>query len=362
MKIIDRLHQIFNRRSVGDLKHVTDALDQSLNRLSDDLKNLDLQYVIKTATGDWLDEWGSWFNVNRGSNETDEEYRKRILAVVTKPKNTIPALLDAIKSYYNYDPDLKVWIYEPYVNVRRFSISDFSGPDKFTDGYYYRRNIVDIHLNRSIDPMLIKILLKLKSAGVRLYFTFVDEILQDGLIIEMFSKNPPITDMTRTTEPTFEKRASKRFSVKNGQFNLSGARVLFTDYEKESNLTAKLDFQNSIWSYTLLRDIYEQTIANFETNQVVPKDIEVESQLTAHLDTAEPQSADTSKYNDLTGFMTIDQYAAGSLKLIGDNQFSIERLSTGDNPVLAGSSLTVKQLYEPIVAEQDSVQVETTNV
>ncbi len=51
----------------------------------------------------------------------------------------------------------------------------------------------------------------------------------------------------------------------------------------EWNLTAKLDFQNSIWSYTLLRDIYEQTIANFETNQVVPKDIEVESQLTAHL-------------------------------------------------------------------------------
>ncbi|APZ82330.1 baseplate protein [Bacillus phage vB_BsuM-Goe2] len=362
MKIIDRLHQIFNRRSTGDLKHVTDALDQSLNGLSDDLKNLDLQYVIKTATGDWLDEWGSWFNVNRGSEETDEEYRKRILAVVTKPKNTIPALLDAIRSYYNYDPNLKVWIYEPYVNVRRFSISAFSGPDKFTDGSYYRRNIVDIHLNRSVDPVLIKILLKLKSAGVKLYFTFVDELLQDGLVLEMFSKNPPITDMTRTTEPTFEKRASKRFSVKNGLFNLSGTKVLFTDYEKESNLTAKLDFQNSIWSYTLLRDIYEQTITNFETNQVVPKNIEVESQLTAHLVAEEPQSADAFKYNDLAGFMTIDHYAAGSLKIIGDSQYSIEHLSSGDNPVLAGSDLTVKQLYEPIVVEQYSAQVETTNV
>ncbi|WIT25828.1 hypothetical protein [Bacillus phage SPO1L1] len=362
MRIIDRLHQVFNRRSTGDLKHVTDALDHSLNGLSEDLKNLDLQYVIKTATGDWLDEWGSWFNVSRGAEETDEDYRKRILAVVTKPKNTIPALLDAIKSYYNYDPNLKVWIYEPYVNIRRFSISEFSGPDRFTDGSYYRRNIVDIHLNRSIDPMLIKILLKLKSAGVRLYFTFVDEILKDGDILEMFSRNPPVTDMTRTTEPTFEKRASKRFSVKNGLFNLSGNRVLFADYEKESNLTAKLDFQNSIWSYTLLRDIYEQTIANFETNQVVPKDIEIESQLTAQLIAEEPKSADRFGYNDLAGFMTIDHYAAGSLKIIGDSEYSIERLSTGSDPVLAGSDLQVKDLYEPILIEQYSAQVETTNV
>mgnify|MGYP001080287604 CR=1 FL=1 len=362
MKIIDRLHQIFNRRSTAELKHVTDAMDNSFDTLTEDLRNLDLQYVITTATGDWLDEWGSWFNVSRKANESDADYRKRILAVVTKPKNTIPALLDAIRSYYDYDPNLKVWIYEPYENIRRFSISDFSGPDKFTDDKYYRRNIVDIHLNRSIDPALIKILLKLKSAGVGLYFTFVTELLDDGLIIEMFSKNPPITDMERTTEPQFEQKLARRFSVKNNCFDFSGKRVLFADYEREYNITCNLAAQNSIWSYTLLGDIFDQTIANFETNQVVPKDITHESNLQAVLEEGKVETPGSYTEANLDSIMSVDHYAAGSLKAIGDCEYTIEKLSTRENPVLAGSGLKIKDLYNPIIIEQSPVQIETTNV
>lgn len=179
MRLIDSLGSIFNRNSTGELKHVTEALDQPISTLAKDISLLQLEYIIGTSTGEWLNEWGTWFGVARNLRESDKDYSTRILLKAVKPKNTIPALIDAIKVALN-NPLAKVEVYEPHLDIFRLNISELSGDDKLQDGVYQRHAVVDIYINAPLPANLADVIRDVKSAGVKVYFTGINELGEEG--------------------------------------------------------------------------------------------------------------------------------------------------------------------------------------
>src|SRR5690606_4570014 len=109
---------------------VLENIDNILEKASKDSMLTKDELSILTATGEYLDEWGSWFGIRRTDGEDDEQYRRRMLSVMSNPKSTIPAIEGTIRRYFN-NPDMYVKVYEPHKNIKIFNISTFSGPDKF---------------------------------------------------------------------------------------------------------------------------------------------------------------------------------------------------------------------------------------
>jgi len=181
-KILDSLISVFNRSPSGELKYITDAVDSSLSTLQEDISLLNLEYVISTSTGDWLNEWGKWFEVTRLTNESDVSYRGRIKSAATKPKVSIPALISTVQSYLN-DPAAKISIYEPHVDVAVFSKSVYSGTHKFQTGDYYRSGVIDV-VSPIMTSELKQILNKSKASGVKLSYTILNEMIQDGSVLD----------------------------------------------------------------------------------------------------------------------------------------------------------------------------------
>ncbi|MMZ43498.1 hypothetical protein D1872_50500 [compost metagenome] len=175
--ILDYVGQIFKRKPNKELRELSEAIDEHLRIAAQDLDSLSDQYSIPKAGGEWLEEWGSWFNVYKEIGEQDNEYRGRILSTVSTPKNTIPAIKQAVatylSSYYNavVDPS-QVNIYEPYTNLMKYSESKskYSGDDKYPDEMYWRTNVISIVIPYGATEGLKKLLETIKPAGLRIRF------------------------------------------------------------------------------------------------------------------------------------------------------------------------------------------------
>jgi hypothetical protein len=162
-----------------------------------DTELLMLELCITTATGIWLEEWGSWFGVTRKLGESDSEYSTRILSSIQAPKSTLPALEKNISEYLSsktgkdYTPE-DIHIFEPYTRLKTFSHrGGFSSDYHFPDGTYWRRNVIDITLPESLDDKLISLVNSIRAAGIKVAFT----ISSMGGIVCHFAD-----DSTYTTE------------------------------------------------------------------------------------------------------------------------------------------------------------------
>ena len=175
MVAIKNIAKFFKRANAGVLSDLLGASEKALEGVRTDIVALDVEFIISTSTGAWLDEWGNFFGVYRAFEEADAPYRGRIQSVATKPKNTIPAIISSIVSYVGNNDD-DITIYEPFVNMRKFNISTFSGPDKFPDSSYYRPSVIDIRTSGNITAGMKQVVENIKSAGVMVYFTFTGEI------------------------------------------------------------------------------------------------------------------------------------------------------------------------------------------
>lgn len=184
------LARFFRPSPQNNLGVIVGAIDDSLGDVRTTLVELDTEYLIFNSTGEWLDMWGDTFNTSRNHNEADQVYRARIMAVATKPRNTIPALVSAVKTYIGDEESIVV--YEPFTNMRKFNISTFNGKDKYPDGTYYRPSVIDIKISGSITPALRAAIDKIKAAGVKVYFTSTGE-----------ASGPPV-DMSGSTDPMAE--------------------------------------------------------------------------------------------------------------------------------------------------------------
>lgn len=163
------------------------SLSKALDEAGKDAEEIKKEMSITTATGEWLDIWGSWFGVSRIPGESDESLRERILDALRDEKLTIPAIIDRIKKLLGYDTNVSV--YEPFNDVRIFNRSTFSGVGRFQDGQYYRIGVVDIILDKPVTEELIYFLNLIKSAGVKLVFTH-KSVPKDGQVIDMFDDSP----------------------------------------------------------------------------------------------------------------------------------------------------------------------------
>jgi len=167
-EIFNSLISIFNNTPKGELKCLTDCVNNSFMELWNDQSLLNLEYNITTSTGEWLEEWGKWFGVPRSAEELNESYRTRILLVLTKPRITAPALKSIVESYVD-DPGNISQIYEPFNNIFTFNKSAFSGKDKLQSGSYYRSGVVDIISPESNKSMMQEIQ-RSKGAGIKAYY------------------------------------------------------------------------------------------------------------------------------------------------------------------------------------------------
>lgn len=175
-KLLQQLGMVFNRKSIGNLRHILESVDNSLGEVSQNIAFLELEYNINTATGSCLDEWSSWFSIYRHGGESDNSFRSRILFKIVRPTSTIPALQLAISNYYNSVSGeqmlrpIDIPIIESYTLLKTLSGSGgFSGSHRFPDDGIYNYNVLQIVLPEVATPELIELVNDIRACGVRVY-------------------------------------------------------------------------------------------------------------------------------------------------------------------------------------------------
>lgn len=188
------LHPLLRRDKNNDYGSANYAV---LSSLADSLSDAEQetiqnksQLILKTASGLYLDEWGSWFGVTRKPKETDDDYRERIMWYLLVPRSTIEGIITGIK-YYLDDNDAKISVYEPWKNIFYTNKSSLNGPDHL-QGLYYRFAVIDVRIDRPMSKAIYDAIMAFKPAGVKFYVT-IDETLasdQDQLVLaDVQSKN-----------------------------------------------------------------------------------------------------------------------------------------------------------------------------
>lgn len=241
------LHPIYKRmKSVGaspEHRAFLEAIDNQLNDLEADVAAMVSEMKIKEATGGWLDAWGDWYGVERPSKMTsDDEYREYILREVTKPKNTIPGIVEEIERHLPEGSSVRV--HEPYVDIFRFNISQMNMTDRIQDDKYTRHAVIDIIIDGPLPPHLNDIVKEVKAAGIKVYFTRDSSIWdedEDGNLIHvrMYSLVEPSIGILTHTQ--LEVKPMDVFYLNNSPLNdpdypLGGRAKLITNISKTSEL------------------------------------------------------------------------------------------------------------------------------
>lgn len=259
--ILKTLSRIFKKNPVGELRNVTGAINASLNNTVLDIDQLNLQYEITTASGRWLDEYGSWFKIPRLSNESDDSYRQRILAVASKPKNTIAALQQTMGTFLNGIAPTSIKIYEPYHNVRKFNSSTFSGPDRYQDDVYMRTAVVDVIVPSpgTITSSARDAMDQARAAGVKLYYTVLYE---SGILVPDAPDNQTIEYLREVD--MLARDVDSSASIYSGSYfpttRRSGRQQIFTEYTTETNIQVYDGSQILAGSYIIINDYGAYTI------------------------------------------------------------------------------------------------------
>lgn len=199
LKFLDGIFKRYGAKE--EHQAILGAIDNAVGVLKADVDLARLEMYILTSTGKWLDYWASWFGISRLPDEQDEAYRMRIIAMVSNPKSTIPAIIATVKSYLGRN-DL-VEVYEPYKNVKIFNESVFSGNDVYQTGDYYRSGVIDVVISaKDIDSSLRTAVDQTKAAGIRVYFTKRDELgLSGEPIVTIVPKHDPYSNKILYIEP-----------------------------------------------------------------------------------------------------------------------------------------------------------------
>ena len=151
---------------------------------------------LATASGIFLDKWGSYIGIARNSKESDEHYRLRIKQWIIKGKGTVKSLVTNIKLEFENE-NLGIFIYEPWRNIFTINNSVLNGKD-YLQGNYYRFAVIDIHIGDNIDMnKLATIVDRYKNAGVTVYFTY-----ETGLSIDFENYDITLVASSAVTSTT----------------------------------------------------------------------------------------------------------------------------------------------------------------
>jgi len=122
-----------------------------------------LQMVITTASGQWLDLWGTIYGVPRLPGESDAHFAPRIPKEAFRLRNNAHAIELAIRDATGFD----VRIEEPWKEIFKLDQSLLSGPDRLYDG-----DTIGYHLIRPVAhgyvdwPSVFAVIDRNRAAGV----------------------------------------------------------------------------------------------------------------------------------------------------------------------------------------------------
>ena len=133
--LFNRLSNIFSKDPNSNLGQLLGAVGNQLDLVDPSQSNLSQQFSVSTATGSALDLQGKDWGVVRKNGESDDDYRKRIQAVVpiytTGP--TVSAMKQLVKNFTGAEPIIIEYGPESFtMGVSPMGSFVFSDQDNFT--------------------------------------------------------------------------------------------------------------------------------------------------------------------------------------------------------------------------------------
>lgn len=195
MNFWKNLHPLLqrNKSNYGSTNYaVLSSLQTILGDAEEDTINKRVQLLLMNAVGDYLDVWGSWFNVFRQDGENDENYRDRILKYILIARSTIPAIIDGI-GFTLTKQSANIAVYEPWRNIFTLNKSKLNGYDHL-EGFYYRYAVIDVNMDIPVTQAIKDAIMAFKPAGVTMHTTYPISDIAKLNIATLISSDAPQKD------------------------------------------------------------------------------------------------------------------------------------------------------------------------
>lgn len=168
------------------------GLQSELDKTELELYQAKLESYLNTATGRWLDYWGSWLGLHRDERD-DESYRLALIHHVLHERNTIPSLKKALIDFLGLNKD-NIYIYEPWRDMFIWNASHYN-TYKFFTSPYYRYAVIDIMIEGPYQSILNEVVNLFRPAGV--YWVVTN-------LVNVVNNTAPILDFSLPTTQIME--------------------------------------------------------------------------------------------------------------------------------------------------------------
>jgi hypothetical protein len=182
-KIISRFPHMYRRDRESNNYFLLNLYLEEIRQASKGIYGLLKSLNIMEAEGYALDKFGTSFNLKRDINENDENYRKRILAEISrKSKNaTFETILNVLKIIIeNYERNIFIFkegIIKDKVKNIDFKVKNGSFNGNFETQFYKEKAgsiyiILNKRLPTYIKKSILNILLEIRAKGVEITVDF----------------------------------------------------------------------------------------------------------------------------------------------------------------------------------------------
>jgi hypothetical protein len=182
-EIISRFPHMYRRDRESNNYFLLNLYLEEINQASKGIYELLKSLNIMEAEGYVLDKFGTSFNLKRDTNENDENYRKRILAEISrKSKNaTFETILNVLKIIIeNYEQNIFIFkegIIKDKVKNIDFKVKNGSFNGNFETQFYKEKAgsiyiILNKRLSAYIKKSILNILLEIRAKGVEITVDF----------------------------------------------------------------------------------------------------------------------------------------------------------------------------------------------
>ena len=182
-EIISRFPHMYRRDKESNNYFLINLYLEEIRQASKGIYELLKSLNIMEAEGYALDKFGTSFNLKRDTNEKDENYRKRILAEISrKSKNaTFETILNVLKIIIeNYEQNIFIFkegIIKDKVKNIDFKVKNGSFNGNFETQFYKEKAgsiyiILNKRLSAYIKKSILNILVEIRAKGVEITVDF----------------------------------------------------------------------------------------------------------------------------------------------------------------------------------------------
>ena len=182
-EIISRFPHMYRRDRGSNNYFLLNLYLEEIRQASKGIHELLKSLNIMEAEGYALDKFGTSFNLKRDTNENDENYRKRILAEISrKSKNaTFETILNVLKIIIeNYEQNIFIFkegIIKDKVKNIDFKVKNGSFNGNFETQFYKEKAgsiyiILNKRLSAYIKKSILNVLLEIRAKGVEITVDF----------------------------------------------------------------------------------------------------------------------------------------------------------------------------------------------